>query len=81
MKKIIAILILAMVLAVSARAQIFLEDGSTSNRTSPSSEDIGVIPYHGVENDQAGYVPTGSGIALLAALGGAYLLNRKKKTK
>ena len=46
-----------------------------------TKNDIGlIIPIHEVDFDQAEpYVPVGSGIAMLAALGGAYLLGKRKK--
>lgn len=81
MKRKILILILGLMMAVSAKAQIFLEEDANSNRsTYGSSEDIGVMPSHGVEFDQTNYVPLGSGVILLTALGGTYLLKKERKT-
>ena len=80
MKRTATILTLALLLtAGAAQAQIFLEDVDASNRSSYSSEGIGVMPIHQVEYDQADFVPLGSGALLLAALGGAYLLGKKRK--
>ena len=38
-----------------------------------------IIPFHEVEWDQANYAPTGGGILLLTALGGAYLIGKRRK--
>lgn len=65
-------------MAVSAKAQIFLEESSSSSRSyTENPSDVGIMPNHGVEFDQANYVPAGSGILMLAALGGAYLLGKR----
>ena len=67
-------------MVVSAKAQIFLEENANNNRSSYENiENIGIMPNHGVENDQANYVPTSEGILLLAILGGAYLLKKRNK--
>jgi LPXTG-motif cell wall-anchored protein len=39
----------------------------------------GNIIYHGSGDDQTNYLPLGEGILLLAALGGAYLLGKRRK--
>lgn len=78
MNKRIAILTLTLMLAMGAQAQIFLDD-QASNRSDYQAEEVGVMPYHQVEHDQANYIPIGNGIALLAALGGAYLYRKKKR--
>ena len=71
---------MGLLFAGAAQAQIFLEEGD-ANDNRAVSQDWGVVPIHGVTQDQANYVPVGSGIALLAALGGAYLLKKKKINK
>lgn len=77
MKRIAIILFLAFALTLSAHAQIFLEDGEY-NENRALSEDLGIVPYHGVTHDQADFVPIGCGITLFTVLGGAYLLTKKK---
>lgn len=72
---------IALLMAGSAQAQIFLEEESQSARSSYSSEEIGTMPYHQVEHDQANYVPVGSGIMLLTAIGGAYLIGKRKNER
>jgi hypothetical protein len=82
MKKILLIFSLFLVLAVPMRAQVFImeEDENEFRNVFGNGEWNNVI-YHGSGDDQTDYVPLGSGIALLVALGGASLLNRRKKTQ
>ena len=74
----LSIALLVMVLATPVRAQIFLDDNAKSDRSIYTQEEIGIMPYHEVEYDQGNYTPMGSGLLLLATLGGAYLLGRKR---
>ncbi len=80
-----AMAILALVLGttMTANAQIFLDDDDMNERTGgQGSMDVGnIIPQHGVDWDQADYLPVGEGIMLLSVLGGAYLLGKKKGNK
>ena len=80
MKKTFAILTLTLALAMTAQAQIFIEEGDMNQNRAPI-EDLGVIPIHGTNIDQANYVPLGGGIMFLSSLGGLYLLKRKKQSK
>ena len=64
----------------SASAQVFIvtdEEFENLHRTIKSNGLI--VPYQGGDLDQTLYTPVGSGIALLAALGGAYLIGKRKK--
>lgn len=81
MKKIFATLAMALLLAVPASAQIFIDDEDMNNRgNGDGNMDIGnLIPQHGVEWDQANFTPIGEGILLLSVLGGAYLIGKKRK--
>ena len=81
MKKIFGMLALVAALSVPAKAQIFLDDEDMNVRGDGSGNmDIGnIIPQHGVEWDQANYLPVGEGVLLLGLLGGAYLLGKKRK--
>ena len=67
----------------NAQAQIFmldyLEEESSDRIGLAQVEgfDLPTTPQLGITLDQ--YAPVGSGIAVLAALGGAYLLGKKRK--
>ena len=78
-----AMAILALVLGttMTANAQIFLDDDDMNVRDGEHGNmDIGnIIPQHGVDWDQADYLPVGEGIMLLSVLGGAYLLGKRHK--
>lgn len=79
MKKRIAILTAAMLMAMTAKAQMFTMEDEVNELREPVAEDHGIIPFHGVEFDQSNYIPLGDGVLLLAALGGAYLIGKRKK--
>lgn len=77
----------AFLVAGPATAQIYnMEDEINPNRpvNDPNGQ-YGNIIYHGSDSDQPNWVPLGSGILILAAFGGSYLIakkeNRKKLTK
>ena len=79
MKKIATILTFALLLAsTAAQAQIYLMDGEDNTYRDPDVESWVVNPATYNEGTDS-YAPTGSGIALLAVLGGAYLLSKKRK--
>ena len=64
-------------MAVSAKAQIFLQDDEGGNRSMIDPENGAYIDLpegYGLGVDY--FTPIGSGIVILAALGGAYLLNK-----
>lgn len=81
MKKTLKILTLILLLATSARAQIYTGEGEGNNRLE------GLEPSNGLYIDNPNgygygtdyYTPLGDGLLLLAALGGAYLLKKKKE--
>ena len=81
MNKRVLTLAIAMLLAAPAMAQIFLDDESLTKRGwLGDMDELGnIIPFHEVEWDQANYAPAGGGILLLTALGGAYLLGKRRK--
>ena len=80
MKKILIILTLILAVTLPVSAQIFMMEDEMNLRTSENAEDPFVLNSGGLEYDQTNYVPAGSGIALLAALGGLYLINKEKKS-
>lgn len=63
------------------RAQVFIMEEDENDRVTNvfGNGDWNNIIVHGSADDQTNWVPLGEGVMLLAALGGAYLL-RKKKT-
>lgn len=80
MKKRMLIILTAMMLTVSASAQVFLMNEDEDNdRNGILEENISIINpgYHNSGEDW--YTPVGSGTLLLTAMGGAYLLTKKKK--
>ena len=81
MRKSIILLVTMLLMALPMRSQVFLTQEDLDSERDGQWEDIGlIIPIHMQDFDQAEpYVPVGSGIALLAALGGAYLLGKKRK--
>lgn len=78
-------LVAAFLLAAAANAQVFiLSDEEFANNKRANAPGAGPLaPYQGGDLDQTldNYSPVGSGIALLAALGGAYLLGKKRQKK
>ena len=83
MKKSIVIIIIALLMGcfkpLSAQI-IYTEEDAGLNPRAQSSENIGVmVPMQDVNLDQWKFVPLGNGFLLLAGLGGAYLLKKRKK--
>ena len=79
-KKVFIVMIAALLLSMPLRSQVFLTQEDLDSERDGQWADIGlIIPIHEQDFDQAEYSPLGSGIALLAALGGAYLLGKRKK--
>ena len=80
-KRLIALMVAVLMTTGTAMAQIFLDDESLTNRGwLGDMDELGnIIPFHEVEWDQANYAPTGGGIMMLAVLGGAYLLGKRRK--
>lgn len=78
MKKIIAILTTALLIATAAKAQIIIMDDESNNLREPVA-----WPALPGNNDWSNdsYIPIGDGIMLLAALGGAYLVSKRKNKK
>ena len=81
MRKSIILLVTMLLMAVPMRSQVFLTQEDLDSERMGQWEDIGlIIPIHEQDFDQAEpYAPVGSGIAVLAALGGAYLLGKKRR--
>lgn len=78
MKKILSTLILIFSFSLMSNAQVFLIDDEIDNPRIQNDEfNIDNPGLHGSGEDW--YAPVGDGALLLAALGGAYLLGKKKK--
>ncbi len=77
----------ALLLSTPLHSQIFYTQEDLNSEVRGQWEDIGlVIPIQlesleeeGGEEDESKYASVGSGLAMLAALGGAYLLGKKRK--
>ena len=78
MKRKILILTLGLILAVSAKAQIFVMEDEANNRTVTADPSYWPDVPSNENQGHDDYVPVGTGIFLLTALGGAYLLKKKR---
>ena len=80
MRKSMILLVTMLTMALPMRSQVFLTQEDLDSERDGQWEDIGlIIPIHEQDFDQAEpFTPVGSGIAVLAALGGAYLLGKKR---
>ena len=81
MRKSCILLVTMLLMALPMRSQVFLTQEDLDSERDGQWSDIGlIIPIHEQDFDQAEpFAPMGSGIALLAALGGAYLLGKKRR--
>ena len=81
MRKSMTLLVTMLIMAIPVRSQVFLTQEDLESERDGQWEDIGlIVPIHLQDFDQAEpFTPVGSGIAVLAALGGAYLLGKKNK--
>lgn len=75
-RRVVAIL-LFMAMAFTAKAQIFMMDGDENYREPEDPAVFVNLPSNYGEGTDW-YTPLGDGIMLLAALGGAYLLGKRK---
>ena len=78
MIKRLKILIIALLLSTAAQAQVFIMEEEVNQRV--DGEDVIGWPVNPQTYNQGidSYTPIGDGILLLAALGGAYLLGKRK---
>lgn len=79
-KRFVVILTLLLLTIGSMHAQVFIMDDEIEGnvRVGETSFDL-LVPYQGGDLDE--YLPIGDGVLLLTALGGAYLLRKRKKSK
>ena len=80
-KKVIAIVAALFLTVGSAFSQVILTDEDFNhNRNQVTPEEFGVmVPAQGYNIDQYKHAPLGNGVLLLAGLGAAYLLKKKKQ--
>ena len=83
MKKILLIFTLLLTLAAPMRAQVFIMEEDENDRVDNvfGNGQWNNIIVHGSPDDQTNWVPLGEGILMLTALGGAYLLGKKRTWK
>lgn len=85
MKKSIVIIITAMLIGcfkpLSAQIIYTQEDAGLNPRAQANGNFGVMVPMQGVSVDQWKITPLGNGLLLLAGLGGAYLLSKRKKSK
>ena len=81
MKKILLIFTIFLALAAPMRAQVFIMEEDENDRVNNvfGNGEWNNIIVHGSADDQANFVPLGEAVLLLTALGGAYLLRKKKR--
>lgn len=83
LKRTIGLIAVLFAMIMPASAQIFFIEEDLENKRNGTENEI-VFDMNVLEHDididvQSSYVPVGSGVLLLAALGGAYLLGKKKE--
>ncbi len=78
LKYILLIVVTILFVACPAKAQVFIMDDEFEGTMRQNTEDFGlIVPIEGLDSDQ--YLPLGDGLLVLAALGGAYLMGKRKK--
>lgn len=81
MKKTVVLLTVLFMAVVPMKAQVFIADDEFEGMMrQEESEFVLFVPVQAQDGDQS-YSPIGSGVLLLAGLGGAYLLTKRKKQK
>lgn len=81
MKKAFCILAIALTIVLPVKGQIFYTQEDLDTLRMEQWEDAGlIVPIHLQDFDQSElYLPLGEGFLMLAALGGAYLLGKKRR--
>lgn len=79
MRRNVILMLLFMLLSVTtATAQVFILDDEFEGTMRNPTEDFGlIVPIEGLDTDQ--YLPLGDGLFVLAGLGAAYLMRKRKK--
>ena len=75
------ILALGLMIATASQAQIVVMEGeqNTLRTGTVDNGDLNNVIFHESQNDQTNFTPLGDGIMLLAALGGTYLIRKRKR--
>ena len=70
-------------IATASQAQILVMEGeqNTLRTGTVDNGNLNNVIFHESQNDQTNFTPLGDGIMLLAALGGVYLVNKRKNKK
>ena len=81
MKKILFAIAFVMMVSFGANAQSdgWFKSGGEDNYSGRTGTDIVLPSGHGLQDDQTGSVPVGSGIFVLTALGAGYAIARRRK--
>ena len=82
MKKILLVLAIVFTMCFGVKAQhgnsdAFFNNRESDNRTGEENAFMGLPSDHGLTGDS--YAPLGSGLLILSALGGGYLIAKKRK--
>ena len=80
-KKMLTLMTVLMMTAGSAFAQVIITDEDVNhNRAEEDAQTVGVmVPRQGLNMDQWKQAPLGNGVLLLAGLGAAYLIGKRRK--
>ena len=79
-KKLIAIVAVLFMTVGTAFSQVIITDEDFNHNRANTNPDFGVmVPMQNVNMDQWKQAPLGSGLFLLAGLGAAYLLRKRKE--
>ena len=77
-RNVILMLLLMLLSVTTATAQVFILDDEFEGTMRNPTEDFGlIVPIEGLDTDQ--YLPLGDGLFVLAGLGAAYLMRKRKK--
>jgi LPXTG-motif cell wall-anchored protein len=82
-KSIIIAAMLLLSMAVPSQAQVFImeEDEGPDRNVLGAKGTWNNVIVHGSLNDQTNYTPIGGGLLIMTALGGLYLMNKRKNEK
>lgn len=81
MKKILFAIAFVMMVSFGANAQSdgWFKSGGEDNYSGRTGTDIVLPSGHGLQDDQTGTAPLGSGLIILGALGAGYAVARRKR--